>query len=66
MAWIVAEGGETVNRPPREVRERYSGANVPSNPLVLWLPSQKGFRLDPPQRHKLYGFPVGIVSGFPS
>jgi GNAT superfamily N-acetyltransferase len=44
----------------------YSAAKVPSNPLALWVPSQKGFRLDAPQRHKLYGFPVGIVSVFPS
>ena len=45
---------------------RHGGLQVPSNPLVLWLPSQKGFRLDAPQRQKAYGFPVGIVSAFPS
>ena len=36
-----------------------TGAQVPSNPLVLWAPSQNGFRLLAPHRQRKTFFPSG-------
>jgi len=41
-------------------------ASVPSNPAVLWEPSQKGLLDERPHRHKKLGLPSRSVTVVPS
>jgi len=62
-----------LGKPGRRGRKRfrrlscgYRSANRPSNPHVLWVPSQKGLLDDSPQRQRKKGFPSRVSILLPS
>jgi hypothetical protein len=54
---------------PKEIHQLVEGGGAVSaaqNPIVRWLPSQNGFFVDFPHRHKaILSLPGGMVNSFP-